>query len=472
MAFSQQQNLDVKLKQRIALTPQFQQAIKILNMNAQELSLEVSQMLSQNFMLNFEDDGLREERSEQEESEDIDDGLLKELGEDLPYDGEWEDAYEDWQDHGSRREENSNLEEFISHRHSLESYLLEQLEQMPISEELRRTAELLLYHLDEDGYLREPPQKLAKLYQLELNAVNKAIALIKNCQPTGVGAADLEECIHLQLEQLPPKTPHLGTLKRIMARHFLFIGKNPQLIQQRLNLSEQEYRQAIALLESLNPQPGQGFTPSNGNFIQPEIIVREKNNISYIEIDPSLSPSLSINEEYAAMIKHANEQEKTLLQAQLNEARWFLSAIDKRADIIRRVAGVIVALQQEFFQEGEKAMRPMTRQKIADMLDIHESTVSRAVNGKYLSCKRGVYELRYFFSTQLESTDGGEDQSTTAIKATITEMIAAENPKKPLSDQNIADRLAEEEGYKIARRTVAKYREELNIPTSTERKRR
>lgn len=472
MALSQQQNLDVKIKQQIALTPQFQQAIKILNMNAQELSLEVSQMLSQNFMLNFEDDGLREESSEHEESEDIDDGLLNELGEDLPYDGDWSDSYDDWQDHSPHREENSNLEEYIRHSHSLESYILEQLEQMPIAEELRRAAEYLLYHLDEDGYLRDKPAELAKLYQLDIDLVQQAIATIKTCQPTGVGAADLEECIHLQLEQLPPKTPHLNTLKRIMGRYFLFIGKNPQLIQQRLNISDKEYRQAIALLEGLNPQPGQGFTPSNGNFIHPEIIVREKNHISYIEIDPSLSPSLSINEEYAAMIKHANPQEKTLLQAQLNEARWFLSAIDKRADTIRRVAGVIVALQQEFFQEGEKAMRPLTRQKVADMLEIHESTVSRAVNGKYLSCKRGIYELRYFFSTQLESTDGGEDQSTTAIKATIAEMIAAENPKKPLSDQNIADRLAAEEGYKIARRTVAKYREELNIPTSTERKRR
>lgn len=472
MALAQQQGLDLKLKQQLSLTPQLQQAIKILNMNAQELSLEISQMLSQNFMLNFEDDGLREEANDYEESEEIDDRLLNELGEDLPYDGDWQDSYEDWQDHSPHREEASNLEEYVSHSHSLESYILEQLEQMPMPEQLRQAAELLLYHLDEDGYLRDKPSDLAKLYQLSPALVQEAIATIQSCQPTGVGAADLEQCLNLQIELLPPKTPYLDTLKRIMARYFLFIGKNPQLIQQRLQISAKDYRHAIALLESLNPQPSQGFTSSNANYVMPEIIVRERNNISYIEIDPSISPSLSINEDYAALIKHANEQEKTLLQAQLNEARWFLSAIDKRADTIRRVAGVIVALQQDFFQEGEKAMRPLTRQKVADMLDIHESTVSRAVNGKYLSCKRGIYELRYFFSTQLENTDGSEDQSTTAIKAMIAEMIAAENPSKPLSDQNIADHLDTKEGYKIARRTIAKYREELGIPTSSERRKR
>ena len=178
------------------------------------------------------------------------------------------------------------------------------------------------------------------------------------------------------------------------------------MIRQRLGISESDYQHAIALLKSLNPLPGQNYGDGAPQYIQPEIIVREKNGISYIETGDNLRPAIELNDTYIKLIKQCNEQERTLLTAQLQEARWFLTALDKRADTVKRVASVIVAIQQEFFQEGPTAMRPLTRQKIADMLDIHESTVSRAVNGKYLSCKRGIYELRYFFSSQIENSEG------------------------------------------------------------------
>ena len=255
-----------------------------------------------------------------------------------------------------------------------------------------------------------------------------------------------------------------------MQRYFGFISKNPAMIRQRLGMNEATYNHAIALLRSLDPRPGQSYTEQAPQYIEPEIIVREKNGISYIETGENIRPELTINQDYAKIAEIAKGADKTLLQAQLQEARWFLTAIDKRADTIRRVAHIIVALQQDFFQEGEAAMRPLSRQKVAEMLEIHESTVSRAVNGKYLMCKRGIYELRYFFSAQLENSEG-DDQSIIAIKALIAEIINGEKPEKPLSDQKITD-LLNEQGHKIARRTVTKYRESMDIPTTTLRRKR
>lgn len=470
MTLSQQHNLGLSLKQQLALTPQLQQAIKILNMNTVDLDIEIAQMLTQNFMLEKKTEDFEEIVSAPEEEEPRE-GLLEQLEADLDYDSHWDEHYDhDWQDYAPYQEDDNDFENYTPSELSLTDYLLEQIKQMPLSEDIRILAETLVYHLDEDGYLRDKPSALAKQYHTTEAQIQSAILAIQECQPTGIGADNLETCLNLQIDALANNTPYLETLKRIMSRYFYFISKNPTMIRQRLNIDENEYHHAISLLRSLNPRPGLSYNQQKTDYIKPEIIVREKHGISYVETDDVLRPELSLNQTYIDLMKNANEHDKTLLQAQLNEARWFINAIDKRADTIKRVASMIVALQQDFFQEGERAMQPLTRQKIAEMLNIHESTVSRAVNGKYLACKRGIYELRYFFSAQLESHDG-EEQSTTAIKAIIAEMIGKENPKKPLSDQEIAQKLAAK-GNKIARRTVAKYREELNIPTSSLRRQR
>lgn len=465
----QAQNLNINLKQQLSLTPQLQQAIKILNMNQQDLQVEIAQMLTQKFMLEL-DDHLQMQRVDSEE-EAPKEGLLDELNAELEYDCEWEEVYDsDWHDHAPYREQEIDFDAIIEARPALLPYLREQLQQMPLSPEVLGAAEAFISHLDEDGYLREKCADLAQQYRVKMPVAEAAIQAIKNCQPSGVGAFDLEDCLNLQIALLPENTPYLSVLKRIMTRHFLFIGKNPQLICNRLDLNESDYEQAVLLLKTLNPRPAQEFAHEHGQYIRPEVIVCEKGGISFIETDEHIQPLLRINAEYAKLTQSAVDQDKVLLQAQLNEARWFINAIDKRADTIQRVASVIVALQQDFFQEGEKAMQPLTRQKVAELLNVHESTVSRAVNGKYLMCKRGIFELRYFFSSQLETTDG-EEQSSTAVKAVISEIVRQEDPKKPLSDQKIADILLKK-GYKIARRTAAKYREELGIATSTMRRER
>lgn len=468
---SQYQNLDLSLKQQLTLTPQLQQAIKILNMSTQELQHEISQMLTQNFMLEAKSEFSLE--TARDDHDDSSEGLTDTLDGELEYDAEWEDHYDhDWQDHQPYQEEAPNLEQFVSHNPDLGEYLSEQIEQMPIDPLLRENALILVHLLDENGYFYGNLKEVAETHHSSEKMMRKALGVVQSCLPNGVGARSLEECLNLQIASLARNTPYLDILERIMARYFPYIAKNPQMIRQRLELSDEDYNHAMALLRSLDPLPGQNFSAPAPQYLQPEILVREKNGISYIEVGDSLRPDIDINQDYLKLIDKSNEQERTLFNAQLQEARWFLTALDKRADTVKRVAAVIVAIQQEFFQEGPTAMRPLTRQKIADMLEIHESTVSRAVNGKYLSCKRGIFELRYFFSNQLDSgSDGDEQQSATAIKAIIENIINNENPQKPLSDQAISDQLAKE-GHQVARRTISKYREMMNIPPTSERRRR
>ena len=473
----QNQSLDLSLKQSLTLTPQLQQAIKLLNMNSLDLQTEISAMLSQNIMLERKND-YQQERGSQGESENEDGdyepetGLLNHLSGELEYDSTWEEHYDyDWKDHQPYQEEDPNLELYLSGRPDLGAWLEEQIRQMPhLSEAQRQAALTIAFELDDDGYFRADIAQLAHTHQQTPEQLQRGLRIVQQCQPTGIGARDLEECLNLQIAALPKNTPWLAELQQIMRRYFGFISKNPAMIRQRLGMNEATYNHAIALLRSLDPRPGQSYTEQAPQYIEPEIIVREKNGISYIETGENIRPELTINQDYAKIAESAKGADKTLLQAQLQEARWFLTAIDKRADTIRRVAHLIVALQQDFFQEGEAAMRPLSRQKVAEMLDIHESTVSRAVNGKYLMCKRGIYELRYFFSAQLENSEG-DDQSILAIKALIADIIAKENPAKPLSDQKITDML-NEQGHKIARRTVTKYRESMDIPTTVLRRKR
>ncbi|MDO4435679.1 MAG: RNA polymerase factor sigma-54 [Cardiobacteriaceae bacterium] len=458
------QKLDLGLKQTLSLTPQLQQAIRLLSLNDLEIQHEISQFLENNFML--------ERDIERTEPADLD---SKEQTQEL--DGQLDFANNDWQEEDFPEWERDPMPEDddeksrqIEYRPSLSTYLLEQIEQMPISDEARESALLILYHLEEDGYFRTELSALSRQYKISLKQLEDGLNCVQQCLPTGVGARDLEECILLQMNALPPRTPYLYTLRRIMNRHFAYIVKNPRLIKQALDLSDTAFAGAMALLRSFTPYPAEAFSQNTNYHVSPEIIVHEKHGISYLEPLRFDHHGLRVNQTYAELVKNSSGNERSLLQAQLQEARWFLSALDKRMETLYRVAEQIVAYQQEFFQEGETAMRPLTRGKVAEILGIHESTVSRAVLGKYLRCKRGVFELRYFFSAQLENEDG-EDQSATAVKAMISEIISQENSEKPYSDIDIAN-ILNERGYKIARRTIAKYREALNIPATAIRRKR
>lgn len=459
--------LDTALKQTLTLTPQLQQAIRILNMNGAELSHEVAHMLDHNFMLEQEREFNEISRKSNEEEERDPESIVEHLGE-LQFDSDWKENYEDWQvDEG--RSAPLGEEEYNSEDADLPPTLYQtleaQLEVMPIGEEERDAALLLANALDDDGYLRRPLAEIAAEEKLDPALLEAGLHWLRQCEPTGVGAQSLLDCIFLQLDALPPSTPHRELLRTMCQRFFAKIHHNPPQVMERLGIGPKEFDGALQLLRSLNPHPGRAFARPQRFFIQPEVFVREKNGISYVEMNGDTRPHLSINSRYAALINDCNERDRTVLQSQLQEARWFLSAIEKRNDTIRKVATAIVMVQQEFFQQGELAMLPLTRQQVAEMLGIHESTVSRAVNGKYLSCKRGVYELRYFFSAQ-----AGEEKSTTAIKAMLQKIVADEDSRNPYSDQQLSEELAKH-GYHVARRTIAKYREALGIDTTNFRKR-
>lgn len=461
---SYSQKLDLGLKQTLSLTPQLQQAIRLLSLNDLEIQHEISHFLEHNFML---ERGIeRTEVADLERHE-----QTEELSGQLGFDqDDWHDFdLPDWERNPAPEDDDEKARQ-IEYHPSLSTHLLEQIEQMPISEKDRESALIILYHLEDDGYLRTELSALSKQYKRPIALLERGLNCLQQCLPSGVGARSLEECIRLQMENIDPETPYFNVLRRIMARHFAYILKNPKFIKQALELSDEDFAGAMTLLRTFTPYPADAFQQTHNYHITPEIIVHEKHGISYLEPLRLHQYGLRINETYAELIKHCTGKDRTLMQAQMQEARWFLSALDKRMETLYRVAEQIVAYQQEFFQEGETAMRPLTRGKVAEVLGIHESTVSRAVLGKYLRCKRGIFELRYFFSAQLESDDG-EDQSATAIKAMIGEMIAQENPEKPLSDIDIANQL-HERGYKIARRTIAKYREALNIPATAIRRKR
>ncbi|UJF24597.1 RNA polymerase factor sigma-54 [Suttonella sp. R2A3] len=453
------QNLSLKLKQQLALTPQLQQAIGILNMNHVELKQNITTMLEQNFMLEVED-----EFDEIVNEPDVGDDEEPPL--DSALDEQWQD--DDWSQYTTPAEA-FDSGQITPYSPSLEEHLSEQLSIMMLDERVQLAAIILIYVLDEDGYCRADLTMMAKSHQIKEVIFKEALSAIQQCTPSGIGARNLEECMHLQIDALAKNTPHLETLKLIMRRYFAYIGQDPSMVKKRLSLSDQAFDGALALLRSLNPSPAETYAPPPTTYVEPEIFVQEKGGISYIAEHKQYYRTPNINQTYASLVSES-AQEKTLIQSQLNEAKWFLNAIEKRQDTIRRVAGVIVGMQQDFFQQGDIAMRPLTRAQVADMLELHESTVSRAVNGKFLHCKRGIFELRHFFSATL-STDQGADSSATAVKARIREIIEGENESKPLSDQSIADQLAQE-GQPLARRTVAKYREAMHILSAAKRRKR
>ncbi|MBV7434426.1 RNA polymerase factor sigma-54 [Cardiobacteriaceae bacterium TAE3-ERU3] len=456
------QILQLKQSQQLTLTPQLQQAITLLNMNQLDLALEVRQMLSQNFMLSSESEFDSETTTEHNDSEEYE----------LDYDDSelWADCNHDWPTSSNNNSEYTAPETYTANSVELHTFIAEQILLMPLDETTMSAALALAYLLDERGYLTLDEASAKSDYNIDKNTYQAAVTALQQCQPSGIGARDLEEALNLQIAALPADTNYLSTLKRIMRRHFAFLSKDSERVQKQLDLCDEEFQGALALLRSLHPYPADNYEAPIREYIEPEVIVHERGGISYIARFDTHLPALSINSAYAA-VQPNNEQEKTLLRAQLSEAKWFIGALEKREDTIRRVASIIVATQQDFFQQGDIAMRPLTRAQVAEMLDVHESTVARAVNGKYLQCKRGVYELREFFSHAVSSSEDGEEASVKAIKAIISGLIESENKKKPLSDQKICDMLAEE-GHQLARRTVAKYRESLGIPAAPGRRER
>jgi RNA polymerase sigma-54 factor len=294
---------------------------------------------------------------------------------------------------------------------------------------------------------------------------------LQQFEPSGVCARDLQECLQVQLNQLPPSTPWLEQAKLIISRHLNQLASSDYAqILRRTRLNEQELKEVLALIQSLDPNPGYTAVPEDIEYIVPDIFVSKKNGRWLVELNPDISPKLRINSNYASLIKRAdNSADNTFLRDNLQEARWFLKSLQSRNETLMKVASRIVEHQRNFLEYGAEAMKPLVLHDIAEAVEMHESTISRATTNKYMHTPRGVFELKYFFSSHVATTAGGECSST-AIRALIRKLVAAENPRRPLSDNKIA-LLLKEQGIEIARRTIAKYRDTLFIPPSNERKR-
>jgi len=314
-------------------------------------------------------------------------------------------------------------------------------------------------------------QDLQGELDIEVEEVLAVLHRIQNFDPVGVATADLRECLLVQLSQLPEATPLLAAAKQLVDKYLPELGaRNFPLLMRRLRLKESQLGQIVALIQSLDPHPGDKIDAAETEYITPDVFVQKTEGRWVVELNPDIAPRLRINNNYASLIKRAdNSADNSYLKDNLQEARWFLKSLQSRNETLMKVASRIVEYQQGFLEYGEEAMKPLVLHEIANAVEMHESTISRVTTNKYMHTPAGVFELKYFFSSHV-GTDSGGECSSTAIRAIIKKTVAAESPTKPLSDSKIAQLLVDQ-GVNVARRTIAKYRESLGIPPSNERKR-
>ncbi|HEX4871331.1 MAG TPA: RNA polymerase factor sigma-54 [Nevskiaceae bacterium] len=478
------------LRQGMALTmtPALQQAIRLLQLSTLDLQLEIQQALESNLLLERDDSpepALDEAPGSEPvaEAEAEDAPMLEEvvaaetLSEELPVDAAWDEVYDDYSPAAAAAPDD-DLQDFLQANlrgsTGLREHLLAQAEVAPFVGPQAQIAEHLIDAVNEDGYLEDWPGLLARLTAMPgvtPAAVEAVLELVQDFDPPGVAARDLAECLRLQLESLRPGTPgRLLALRIVEGGHLLMLARRDEAgLRKALAVEASALRPALALIRSLQPHPGRPFQAHESDYLSPDVIVSRRNGRWRVALNPENQPRLRINSRYQGFIKRADTSKDQLaLKQHLQEARYFINSLEARNDTILRVAQCIVEEQRAFLDYGEEAMRPLVLRDVAEQLGIHESTVSRATANKYMLTPRGLYELKYFFSSHVQTTQGGM-ASATAIQAMIKRLIHTEDPGRPLSDSTLAELLLKD-GIQVARRTVAKYREALNIPPSHERR--
>ncbi|MGB5831912.1 MAG: RNA polymerase factor sigma-54 [Thiohalocapsa sp.] len=480
------QTIQLRLGQQLTMTPQLQQAIKLLQLSTLDLQREIQEALESNLMLeNAEDadasgEGDDSDARRRKDDAQVDNELRPEqatMPDELPVDSNWSDTYESYtapSTHGGDGAADYDPFAQQSRPQTLHDHLDWQLNLAKLAPRDRVVAEALIDAIDANGYLRldldELPESLGD-DQLELDEIEAVLHRIQSFDPTGVGARSPQECLLLQLRQLPPEQPFRDAAILICQHHFAALSRNDlDDMRRRTKLALDDLRQALVLVRSMNPRPGTLVADIRPEYVVPDVMVRKQGGKWLVELNPETTPRLRVNAGYAKLIRRADDApDNTCLKTHLQEARWFIKSLVSRNDTVLRVATKIVELQQDFFDYGEEAMKPLVLRDVADSLELHESTVSRVTTQKYMHTPRGTLEFKYFFSSHVNTASGGECSST-AIRAFIRKLVAAEIPSKPLSDNKIAGILTDQ-GINVARRTVAKYREAMGIPPSNERKR-
>lgn len=476
------QSLQLRLGQQLAMTPQLQQAIKLLQLSTLDLQQEIQQALESNMMLEIADDDDRSYDVPELPSVKVDnsdrvtsEGSQTDIPEEFPLDTSWDEFYDNTQPTGSG-EEAPEFETQRSKVQTLADYLLWQLELTQFSERDHAIAAAIIDSINDDGYLINTPEDIFQGLQdqfeeLEFDEVLAVLHRIQNFDPPGVAALDLADCLRLQLLQLPETTPLRKAALELVGEHLdLLATQERSKLLRRLNVGEEELKSIIALIRSLDPKPGRKLQNAESDYVIPDVFVRKIGGKWQVTLNPDIAPKLRINPFYSGMIKRAdNSKDNACMKDHLQEARWFIKSLHSRNDTLLRVARCIVEKQTGFLEHGPIAMKAMVLRDVAEELELHESTISRVTTQKYMHTPNGIFEFKYFFSSHVATTGGGEC-SATAIRAFIKELISHENPAKPLSDDKISY-LLEEKGIQVARRTVAKYREAMSIPPSSQRKR-
>lgn len=474
------QSLQLRLSQHLALTPQLQQSIRLLQLSSIELSQELEQILQENPLL---ERGAEEDvvmappsASDSREASPVEDSAPTEPSDPAETDFSALES-ERWEKTSGSAPDSDDDNDYAFQEPdapTLREHLLEQLRLHRLSERDLTLAALLVDAINEDGYLEQSLEDLAQLLPVELEIdpleLQTALKLVQHLDPIGVGARNLAECLELQLLAQPEDTPCRETALAIVRDHLqLLAARDYARLKKALHCDDNALRAAQQLITRLDPRPGAGFTRIEADhYVQPEVIVKKVKGMWTANLNGDAVPKLRINRMYADILKRNRDSSSQYLTSQMQEAKWFIKNIEQRFATILRVSQAIVDRQRNFFEHGEVAMRPLVLREIADTLGLHESTISRVTTRKYMLTPRGVFELKYFFGSHV-STESGGACSATAIRALIKQLIASEEPRKPLSDSQIADILGQQ-GIVVARRTIAKYRESLQIPAANQRK--
>ncbi len=520
------QSLQLKLGQQLTMTPQLQQAIRLLQLSTLDLQSEIQEALDSNPMLEVTEDGPDSYDGASDESSDAkskdntqDSNSQSELKErddrstdsassanssddssndtnsgesewsedhiptDLAVDTDWDDVYQaSSAPSGLSRPENDDYE-FESRRttsDTLQDHLNWQLNLTPMSEVDTIIAEAIIDAVDANGMLCQSIDEIfeglqaqfeGSEHELEHEEVIAVLHRVQQFDPPGVASQNIQECLLIQLKQVDDQSLAIKHARQIIENYLEVLGSRDfKQLMRKLKIKEPELQAAIKIIQALNPRPGEHIGSDSTEYVVPDVFVAKVNNRWTVQLNPDIAPKIRINSGYASLVKRADSSaDNTFLRDNLQEARWFLKSLQSRNETLLKVATCIVEKQQGFLEYGPESMKPMVLHDVAEVVEMHESTISRVTTQKYMHTPQGIFELKYFFSSHVATEAGGECSST-AIRAIIKKLIAAENARKPLSDSKITA-LLEEQGIKVARRTIAKYRESLGIPPSNERKR-
>ena len=475
------------------MTPQLQQAIKLLQLSTLDLQQEIQEALDANPLLEV-DEGSENDTIEKSnldadndvqpsassESLDTNEALEKnELPDELPIDSTWDEYYSAGSAPAPGPASNDDEQIFQGETtDNIQDHLLWQMRLTPFSDVDRAIAIAIIDSIDESGYLTVSLDDILQSVNtedemeelVELDEVECVLKRIQMFDPIGSGSRTPQECLLVQLKQFADDTPWLNEAKLLIEEYADLLGsKDYRTLMRKSRLKEDDLREAMRLLQTLNPRPGSALITKEPEYVIPDVSVTKRNGRWVVELNPDSLPKLSVNQQYAAMSRQArNSSDSQFIRSHMQEAKWFIKSLESRNETLMKVANCIVQQQLGFFEHGPEMMKPMVLNDVAEMVDMHESTISRVTTQKYMHTPRGIFELKYFFSSHVATESGGECSST-AIRALIKKLVAAEKPSKPLSDSKIAQLLADQ-GIKVARRTIAKYRESLSIPPSNQRK--